>query len=164
MDLIYLAQSTINHCLTYFTLNQSPQLLPKSRGNCSLEITCLTFRNLHLLSVHYRVWISDTFHLSEWLFMQSTQCAISASQHLPMAYLAKSGPDIYAISEVIILNNDQRQHQKTISTNDRINSKINQHLTHFVNLCYCGREVLFEKVCLLFASLSYMENYFLPNR
>ena len=41
---------------------------------------------------------------------------------------------IHSISEVIILNNDQHQHQKTISTNNRINSKINQHLTPFCRL------------------------------
>ena len=47
--------------------------------------------------------------------------------NLTMVYLAKSGSDIYAISEVIILNNDTHEHQKTISTNKRINSKINHH-------------------------------------
>ena len=56
---------------------------------------------------------------------------------------------LYAILEVIIINNDQ--HKKTISTNNRNNSKINQHHTNFVDWCYCGREVLFEKVCLFVA-------------
>ena len=55
---------------------------------------------------------------------------------------------IYSITGVIILNYDQHQQQKTISTNNRINSKINQHLTPFVDWCYCGREVLFQKVRL----------------
>ena len=41
----------------------------------------------------------------------------------------------------LLLNNDQ--HKKTISTNNRINSKINQHLTPFVDWCYCGRESVF---------------------
>ena len=60
---------------------------------------------------------------------------------------------IYALSEVIILHNDQHQHQhqKTISANSRINSNIYQQLTPFVNWCYSGREVLFEKVCLFVA-------------
>ena len=40
--------------------------------------------------------------------------------HLPTAYLVKFGVDIYAVSEVIILNNYQHQHQKIISTNNRI--------------------------------------------
>ena len=53
---------------------------------------------------------------------------------------------IYSISKVIILNNDQHQHQKTIPTNSNINSKINWYLTPFVD--YCSREVLFEKVCV----------------
>ena len=55
---------------------------------------------------------------------------------------------MYIISEVIILNNDQNNIKKTTSTNKRINSKINQHLTPFVDWCYCLREVLFYKVCL----------------
>ena len=55
---------------------------------------------------------------------------------------------MHSISEVIILNNNQHQHQKTLSTNNRISSKINQHLTPFADWCYCGREVLFEKVHL----------------
>ena len=45
-------------------------------------------------------------------------------------------------------SNDQHQQQKTISTNNRINSKINQQLTLFVDWCFCDREVLFEKQCL----------------
>ena len=71
---------------------------------------------------------------------------------------------IYSISELTILNNDQHQYQSIILTNNRINSKINQHLAPFVDWCYCGREVLIEKVCLVFTSLSCTENNFLPNR
>ena len=52
--------------------------------------------------------------------------------------------------------------KKTISANNRIKSKINQHLTPYVDRYYCLREVLFEKVCLLFTSLSCIENNFLP--
>ena len=33
------------------------------------------------------------------------------------------------------LDNEQHQHQKTLSTNNMINSKINQHLTTFVDGC-----------------------------
>ena len=55
---------------------------------------------------------------------------------------------IYAISEVIIQDSDQHQHQKTISTNNRIISKVNQYHTPFVDWCYSGTEVLFEIVCL----------------
>ena len=36
---------------------------------------------------------------------------------------------------------------KTLSTNNRINSKISQQHTPFVD-CYCGREVSLEKVYL----------------
>ena len=55
---------------------------------------------------------------------------------------------IHSISEVIILDNDQHQHQKTISANIRFNSKINQNLIPFVGWCCFGREFLFEKVCV----------------
>ena len=58
---------------------------------------------------------------------------------------------IYVISEVIILNNGQHQHQKTISTNSRINSEIKQQHTTFVDRCYCVREVSFWKVSLFVA-------------
>ena len=51
-------------------------------------------------------------------------------------------------SELIILNNDQHQHQKIISTNNRIKSKIKQQHTTSVNWCYCLIEVLFQKVYL----------------
>ena len=37
---------------------------------------------------------------------------------------------------------------ETISANNRIISKINQQHTPFVDWCYGGREVLFEKVSL----------------
>ena len=53
---------------------------------------------------------------------------------------------MHSISEVIILNNDRHQHKKKTSTNNRINSKINQHFTPFFDWGCCGREVLFEKV------------------
>ena len=48
-----------------------------------------------------------------------------------------------AISKVLTLNNDQKQHVHTISTNNRLNLKINQDYTPFVNVYYIGREVLF---------------------
>ena len=67
-----------------------------------------------------------------------------SSQGMPCKTLIQ----IYSISEVIILSNDQHQHQETISTNNRINSTIKQHTT-FVDWCCCLREVLFQKVCLL---------------
>ena len=54
----------------------------------------------------------------------------------------------YSISEAVILNNDQHRHQKIISTNNRINLKIKQQHTTFVNWCFCLREVLFQKVHL----------------
>ena len=40
----------------------------------------------------------------------------------------------------------------TKNINNSINSKINQQGTPFVNWCYCGYEVLFEKVCLFVVS------------
>ena len=43
-----------------------------------------------------------------------------------MAYLS--------ISEVIILNNDQHKHQKTVSSNNRINSKIEQQHKFDMNI------------------------------
>ena len=61
---------------------------------------------------------------------------------------------IFAISEVIFLNSNQHLIQKTISTNYKINAKINHHLTPFVDWCYCDREVLFEKVCLFVCSFA----------
>ena len=67
--------------------------------------------------------------------------------HLPTAYLANLD-QIFAISKLIILNYDDHQHQKTSSAIYRINSKVNQHLTLFVDWCCCAGEVLFEKVCL----------------
>ena len=64
---------------------------------------------------------------------------MAATEILYKSYLAKSGPDIYAVSEVIILHNDQHQHQKTISTNNTVNklgcllsdehTLFNQHIT-----------------------------------
>ena len=69
-------------------------------------------------------------------------------QHLVRHHTLRNQDQICAISEVIVLSNDQQQHQKTILTNNSINSKINQQHTPFVDWCYCGREVLFEKVCL----------------
>ena len=65
--------------------------------------------------------------------------------HLP-TYLANLDK-IFAILEVIILNNDAHERHKTLSTSNSINSKTNQHLTPFVDWS-CGRGVLFEKVCL----------------
>ena len=53
---------------------------------------------------------------------------------------------------------------KTISTNNTVNWKIEQQHEAVVHWCYCFREVLFQKACLLFTSLSSMENYFLQNR
>ena len=46
------------------------------------------------------------------------------------------------------MNIEQHQHQKTISTNNRINSKIKQQHKTFVDWRYYFREVLFQKVCL----------------
>ena len=69
-------------------------------------------------------------------------CYKSSSHTLP------NWDQIYSISEVIILNNDQHQHQKTISTYNRISSKIKQQHTTFVDWCYGLREVLFDKVWL----------------
>ena len=54
---------------------------------------------------------------------------------------------IYVISEVITVNDNQHQHQKTISTNNRINSTINQHPLS-IGATVHGREVLLEKVYL----------------
>ena len=69
------------------------------------------------------------------------------------------------ISEIIILNSDQHQHKKTISTNSTINSEIKQQHTTFVDMCYCVEKFCFrQRVCLLITSLSCMENNFLPNR
>ena len=69
------------------------------------------------------------------------------------------------ISQVLIIHNDQRRHQSTISTNNRNNSKINQHLTPFVNWCYWYREVLLEKVCLFVVNKLVLHGkQFLTNR
>ena len=75
------------------------------------------------------------------------------------------GRYMHSISEVIILNNDQHQHKKTATTNNRINSKIKQQHTTFVDWCYCLREVLIQKmfvsclqVCLAWTTI------LLPNR
>ena len=46
---------------------------------------------------------------------------------------------MHSISEVIILNNDQQQHQKIISTNNRINWRIRRQHTTVVNWFYCLR-------------------------
>ena len=57
--------------------------------------------------------------------------------------------------------NIKKQYQQTAGL---IQGSINiSHL--FVDWCYCGREVFFEKVCLfLFTSLTCMKNNFLSNR
>ena len=55
---------------------------------------------------------------------------------------------IHTISEAIILNSDQHQHQKNISINNWINWKIKQQHTTFVNCCYCLREAMFQLMCL----------------
>ena len=60
-----------------------------------------------------------------------------------MAYLAKFGPDI-----CYFRSDNPKQCSTPTSTNNRINSKINQQRIIFVDWCYCGREVLFEKVSL----------------
>ena len=63
-------------------------------------------------------------------------------------------------TKAIILNNDQHQHQKIISTNNSINSKIKQQHTTLVNWCFCLREVLFQcvvccvQVCLAWKTIS----------
>ena len=57
---------------------------------------------------------------------------------------------MHSILEVIILNNDQHQHKKTATTNNRIDSKIKQQHTTFVDWCYCLREVLFQKVTVVY--------------
>ena len=46
---------------------------------------------------------------------------------------------MHPISEVIILNNDQHQHQKIISTSNRINWRIRRQHTTVVNWFYCLR-------------------------
>ena len=57
---------------------------------------------------------------------------------------------MHSISEVIILNNDKHQDKKTATTNNRIKSKIKQQHTTFVDWCYCLREVLFQKVFVVY--------------
>ena len=102
------------------------------------------YKELLMKKMPFSTSISDTW---EWFTPAATKqpgcCHFIFPRHT-MPNLDQ----IYAISEVIILNNDQHQQQKAISTKNSINSKINQHLTPFVDWCYCGREVLFEKVCL----------------
>ena len=73
---------------------------------------------------------------------------------------------IYSISEVTILNDDQHQHQKTVSTNNRINSKIKQqHVYNFGLSVLCLREVLFQYVCLFVVYMFVLHGkQFLPNR
>ena len=73
--------------------------------------------------------------------------------------------DMHPISEVIILNNDQHQHKKTATTNNRIKSKIKQQHTTFIDWCYCFRDVLFQKmfVCCLQVCLAWT-TILLPNR
>ena len=51
---------------------------------------------------------------------------------------------MHPISEVIILNNDQHQHQKMISTNNRINWRIRLQQTTVVNWFYDLWWVLFQ--------------------
>ena len=46
---------------------------------------------------------------------------------------------VHSNSEVIILNNDQHQLQKIISTNNQINWRIKRQHTTIVNWCYCLR-------------------------
>ena len=60
-------------------------------------------------------------------------------------------PHIHSITGVIMptnMINTNNNNNKTISANSRINLKINQHLTPSVDQCYCGRDVLFEKMCV----------------
>ena len=65
---------------------------------------------------------------------------------------------MHSISEKIILNNDQHQHKRTATTNNRINSKIKQQHTTFVAWCYYLRSFVSENGCLLFTSLPFKDN------
>ena len=58
--------------------------------------------------------------------------------HLPMACLPNQ-EWIYSFLDILILNKDQHQHQKTISTYSRISSEIKQPHTTFLDRCYCIR-------------------------
>ena len=71
-----------------------------------------------------------------------------------------------AISWVLILNNDQLEHQKILSANNRINSRINQQHTPFLPFGFLAEDkfCLGCCICLMFTSLSCMESNFLPNR
>ena len=79
-----------------------------------------------------------------WQFLY-TWCLILLAI-FPAAYLAEMR--LYAF---YFRSNNPKQHKKTTTTNNRINSKIKQQHTTFVNWCYCLREVLFQKmfVCCL---------------
>ena len=77
----------------------------------------------------------------------SVKCCLCNDQFscsfFPRHTLPKQGYT-YSISEAVIINNDQHQHQKTILTNNMINLKIKQQHTAVVNWCYCHNEVLFQ--------------------
>ena len=80
-------------------------------------------------------------HTKEQLTTVCTMPCASSQQHtLPKR------DNMHSISEVLIPNNDQHQLNKTATTNNRINSKIKQQHTTFVNWCYCLRKVLFQKM------------------
>ena len=80
-------------------------------------------------------------HTKEQLTTVCTMPCASSQQHtLPKR------DNMHSISEVLIPNNDQHQLKKTATTNNRINSKIKQQHTTYVDWCYCLREVLFQKM------------------
>ena len=62
-----------------------------------------------------------------------------------------------------MLNIDQHQNQKTISTNKSVISKINQQHKPLVDWCYCGRTFLCWKVCCFVVhKFACIENNFFP--
>ena len=90
-------------------------------------------------------WYGYTVYAWMHKLLSSHAWTASSSQRLTLP----KQENMHPISKVIILNNDQHQHKKIAkiaTTNNRINSKIKQQHTTFVDWCYCLREVLFQKM------------------
>ena len=102
------------------------------------------YKELLMKKMPFSTSISDTW---EW-FTPAARRQPGCCHFIFPRHTMPNLDQIYAISEVIILNNVQHKHQKAIATNNMIASKIKQQHTTFVSWCYCLREVLFQKVYL----------------
>ena len=152
--LLVINKHSINyHCLLLQLLSQLPckALIGwwHVMDHRTIKSIGFQFNNCHCVQVHYK-WQN----ISQWNRLVIYANILVQAHNIFPWHTLPNLDQIYAISEVIILNNDQHQHQKIIATNNRINSKIKRHHTTFVNWCYCLTEVSHQKLCLFVACKS----------